>query len=186
MWVPAAAWPRPCRRRARLLEPAVKPLMVAGGALLARRLSFVTGGSATSSTAGRSTAGRRDRGLDAGGDGQLRGAAASRSRRCSSSPCSPSRSPRRRPCGAGRRRRTAVSDDPCFQGATSGPAIDAGPEPRRARRRASRRDGRRRVDEEALRNAVAEARNLLDQQRATRTSCDQPCDAPNNWARARP
>jgi hypothetical protein len=81
-------------------------------------------------------------------------------------------------------RRTAVSDDPFFQGATSGPGNTVqGPKlPEGQTPGVTPGTGPTgEYDEEALRNAVDEARNLLDQQRATQDQpADQPGDAPNN------
>jgi hypothetical protein len=81
-------------------------------------------------------------------------------------------------------RRTAVSDDPFFQGATSGPGNTVqGPKlPESQTPGVTPGTGPTgEYDEEALRNAVDEARNLLDQQRATQDQpADQPGEAPNN------
>ena len=81
-------------------------------------------------------------------------------------------------------RRIAVSDDPFFQGATSGPGTATqGPKlPESQTPAVTPGTGPTgEVDEEALRNAVEEARNLLDQQRAPQDQpAEQPGDVPNN------
>ena len=74
----------------------------------------------------------------------------------------------------------AVSDDPFFRGATSGPG-NATPGPAIPDSQTPGTGPNGEIDEEALRNAVEEARNLLEQQGVNPDQLqEQPTDQPSN------
>lgn len=83
---------------------------------------------------------------------------------------------------------SAVSDDPFFQGATSGPGTaSTGPKVQESQTPVATPGAtpgigpNGEIDEEALRNAVDEARRLLDEQNGTpQQQQEQPTDVPNN------